>query len=101
MTKKQFKQNKYPLKKKNGGHPNSDIPIPLKNWLALPVGNEGPSTFTAWYIGDETEPSFPTGRASSKRPSSERQGDLTSFDGSFGIRRAGWLAVGGFGVYPW
>ena len=33
-------------------------------WLALPVGNEGPSTFTNWYIGDETEPSFPTGRAS-------------------------------------
>ena len=23
-------------------------------WLALPVGNEGPSTFTGWYIGDET-----------------------------------------------
>ena len=33
------------------------------DWLALPVGNQGPSTFTAWYIGDETEPSFPTGRA--------------------------------------
>ena len=32
------------------------------HWLALsPVGShEGPSTFTAWYIGDETEPSFPT-----------------------------------------
>ena len=29
-------------------------------WLALPVGNEGPSTFTYWYIGDETEPSVPT-----------------------------------------
>ena len=26
----------------------------IYNWLALPVGNEGPSTFTAWYIGDET-----------------------------------------------
>ncbi len=25
-----------------------------QNWLALPVGNEGPSTFTNWYIGDET-----------------------------------------------
>ena len=24
------------------------------NWLARKVGNEGPSTFTAWYIGDET-----------------------------------------------
>ena len=24
------------------------------HWLALPVGNEGPSTFTGWYIGDET-----------------------------------------------
>ena len=23
-------------------------------WLARKVGNEGPSTFTAWYIGDET-----------------------------------------------
>ena len=23
-----------------------------EKWLALPVGNEGPSTFTAWYIGD-------------------------------------------------
>ena len=26
----------------------------LIDWLALPVGNEGPSTFTGWYIGDET-----------------------------------------------
>ncbi len=26
----------------------------------IQVGNEGPSTFTAWYIGDETEASFPT-----------------------------------------
>ena len=25
-----------------------------KNWLARLVGNEGPSTFTAWYVGDET-----------------------------------------------
>ena len=25
-----------------------------KNWLALPVGNEGPSTFTWGFIGDET-----------------------------------------------
>ena len=24
----------------------------IQNWLALPVGNEGPSTFTGWYIGD-------------------------------------------------
>ena len=23
-------------------------------WLARLVGNEGPSTFTGWYIGDET-----------------------------------------------
>ena len=31
-----------------------------KNWLALPVGNEGPSTFTdGLYIGDETEPLIP------------------------------------------
>ena len=34
-------------------------------WLARLVGNEGPSTFTTLgFIGDETEPSFPTGRAS-------------------------------------
>ncbi len=33
---------------------------PGKNWLALPVGNEGPSTFTGWYIGDGFIPSFPT-----------------------------------------
>ena len=26
----------------------------LKNWLARLVGNEGPSTYTGWYIGDET-----------------------------------------------
>ena len=25
-----------------------------QNWLALPVGNEGPSTFTLGFIGDET-----------------------------------------------
>ena len=24
------------------------------------VGNEGPSTFTGWYIGDETSRNFPT-----------------------------------------
>ena len=29
-------------------------------WLARLVGNEGPSTFTGWYIGDETSRKFPT-----------------------------------------
>ena len=29
----------------------SEAPTPL---AGSPVGNEGPSTFTAWYIGDET-----------------------------------------------
>ncbi len=28
--------------------------VNMKSWLALPVGNESPSTFTGWYIGDET-----------------------------------------------
>ncbi len=28
--------------------------LPVFVWLALPVGNEGPSTFTGWSIGDET-----------------------------------------------
>ena len=31
-----------------------DDPIKKSNWLARKVGNEGPSTFTGWYIGDET-----------------------------------------------
>ena len=45
--------------------------MPVYKSLALqklagpgPVGNEGPSTFTGWYIGDETSRKFPTGRAS-------------------------------------
>ena len=34
-------------------------------WLALPVGNfRVPQPLTAWYIGDDHEPSFPTSRAS-------------------------------------
>ena len=41
-----------------------DLLIFERYWLALPVGNEGPSTFTGWYIGDETSRKFPTSRAS-------------------------------------
>ncbi len=33
----------------------------LNNWLALPVGNEGPSTFTLEKLGMKL-PSFPTGQ---------------------------------------
>ena len=36
------------------GVPRKCENVCLKNWLALPVGNEGTSTFTGWYIGDET-----------------------------------------------
>ncbi len=34
----------------------------LSGWPYTLLGNEGPSTFTNWYIGDETEPSFPKGQ---------------------------------------
>ncbi len=31
-------------------------------WPVGVVGNEGPSTFTGWYIGDETSLKFPKGQ---------------------------------------
>ncbi len=33
--------------------------LKLRSGWPLPVGNEGPSTFTAWYIGDENSSLIP------------------------------------------
>ena len=47
----------------NSNYPPMHIPEKYSGW-PLVVGNEGPSTFTGWYIGDETSRKFPTSRAS-------------------------------------